>query len=404
MSHYKLDIRGRRAKTGKNAPPLAVRMEHGVKLNRYVFKYSIKQKDGTFKYFQKMRWLGSEGAAEEYERSLKREAPINQLTWIKAHALWCEGTNFSEGHYSNAKTTMKEWMDDFGANSTIEDTTLSVFSAWVDAKAKSGTGRAAQIKRGHLLAIARWCRKRGHISSIPFNYSPKPEARMKDKPPAKIDDYRLYIKSLPAPLSFVWELLGQTGMRLGAACSLLEEDIEKNSFTVTTKGNQRVTYPITPPVRKIFDQARRWKRKLKFSQCPYLFCNTVGGRWTSTTIGRRFKEAGTKKGLPHVTAHQLRHMVGTLLGEANLSENIIMAGLGHLDRKSTQVYVDKTQTMRTQAMDTIVTKLSQTPPKNTKTRVILNQHQSAKITENIEISCPCCQHKLLLVKKIKPQP
>ena len=255
-----------------------------------------------------------------------------------------------------------------------------------------------------ILACHGWCRKRGLIQSIPFEHSPKPDARLKTKLPAKLDDYNDYLKALPIHLALVWEMLGLTGMRIGGACSLLESDIGVDTFTITTKGNQRVTYPITQPIRKVIDRARKWKRKLKFSKSPYLFCNTVGGRWTSTTLGRRFNEEGKRRNLPPVTAHQIRHMAGTLMGEANLSENIIMAGLGHLDRKSTQVYVDKTQNMRRQALDILTKNLPKKLPKNTKTRVILNQHQSAKITENIEISCPCCQHKLLLVKKIKPQP
>ncbi len=46
-------------------------------------------------------------------------------------------------------------------------------------------------------------------------------------------------------------------MRISAACTLLEEDILEDKFTVTTKGSKRVRYPITPDIRRIIDEARR---------------------------------------------------------------------------------------------------------------------------------------------------
>lgn len=408
MAFRKLDDKGNPIpKKGRSKRLPAEKKEHGQTLFHYQVKVSIKQQDGKYKQILRHKWLPDDIAAEEYQRQLLHKAPVNALTWEQAHKLWVEGNigKFSDGHISNSKTTMKQWYEAFGTNSTIETTTLAAFSEWIDELARKGTGRAAQIKRGHLLAIARWCRERGLIVDIPFEHSPKPTSREKKVRPATIEEFYKIADLLPAHQSLLWQLLGVTGMRLGAACNLREADIGKHDFTVLTKGRKRETYPITGPVDDIIKKARKWKAKHKFSKCPYLFCNLVGNRWTSTTFGRYVKKVCGKKEnkLSGITPHQLRHLAGTILGEENLSVNIIMAGLGHADQKSSHIYVDKTAGMRAKAMDVLIQNLYKNNPKRPLDIVDVDCSKLGKTGENVEITCPCCERKFLIRQKIKPQ-
>ena len=407
MSYRRLDANGKPLPTnGRTKRQAAERVERDVPLYLYRIAVAVKQ-EGGYKHIQRRMWLPDDLAAAEAERELLHKAPVKALTWQRGYELWLDdvGKQRSEGHRENVAATMQRWNASFGVNKHIEDTQLGEFTHWIRERAKSGKGRGAQIDQAHLLTISRWCRKQGMVDKLPFEHAPRPEDRTEERAPATTDTFHQAAELLPHHLALLWRLLGFTGMRLGAACSLVEEDIGDRNFTVTTKGDKRVTYPITRPVREIIEAARAWKEEHGFQKAPYLFCNIRGERWTSKSIGKRF---GTildgKDGKPKVTAHQLRHMAGTIMGEKNLSIPTIMAALGHSNAASSQVYVDKTQTMRNSAMKTIVKKLSKNDPSRDLPTIFLSDDDLAKIAEGVTVACPDCRSKLLIIKKKEAQP
>ena len=64
------------------------------------------------------------------------------------------------------------------------------------------------------------------------------------------------------------------------------------------------------------------------------------GRLTPSGIYQMLRRRSRGAGLPTVSPHAMRHGVGTVLGEANLSQHLIAAKLGHRQTRSTECYVE----------------------------------------------------------------
>lgn len=413
MSYRKLDEKGKPvSKNGKNKA--AVRGEGDGKLYHYAVAVSIKQDGGKYKSILRHAWLPNDAAADEFQRQLKRQPSARALTWQDAFDRWIDDNKVkrSPRHIENVEATMRRWIAAFGATKTIGGTELGEYTTWIMERSKSGKGRGAQLDHSHLLAVARWARERGLVTEVPFDHAPKPEDRTEKRAPAAVNEFHQIAEVLPEHLSLLWRLLGLTGMRLGAACVLMESDITDQKFTVTTKGKKRVTYQLTPPTRDIIKKARQWKVDHGFVGKPYLFCNARGEMWNSKSIGNRLgqiiekennaiKKAGGTKFLPKVTAHQLRHLAGTVLGNENFEVPTIMAALGHSNPASSQVYIDKTQTMRNKAMDSLIKNLSKSDPQQHILTVEIDTERLEEIENGIDVDCPCCSAKLLIILKKK---
>lgn len=410
MSIKRIDSKGRVVSSkGKPKTRLAEKVINGVPHYHYEIYVAISQDKGKKTQIRKRYWLPDDLTAEEKERELRREGPVNALTWRGAHARWLRGNDFTESHANDSTLTIDLWEKDFGVNSTIEGTTLAMFSHWVSTYAKKGTGRSAQNRRAHLLAISRWVRARGMVKTIPFEHAPKPPARMKKVKPAEVDVYLAYLEALPVSMRPLWRLLGHTGMRISAACNLKEQDIGESSFTVTTKFNKKVTYQITPALREILDDALRFKAagymkgrgkdKVRVEiTAPNIFINDRGTPWTKDTVNHKLEAVRKASGgaLPKVTPHQLRHMVGTMLAENNYSPDMIQAGLGHDSRASAETYIDQTQKMRNEALAAVagtlenVEKLYISDPKNGKNEPKAHLKNSADNSSEKVVTCPEC--------------
>ncbi len=413
MAYHRLDVNGKPIKP-RSRQKEAERIEGGKSLYHYAIIVALKQDDGKYKHIRRHAWLPGDAEAEEYQRGLLRKPSTKAMTWEKAHEKWLGDVNNKKSirHLANVAATIQRWIKVFGSAKTIEDTTLGEFSEWILDRSKTGKGRGAQLDYAHLIAIAKWNRKRGFVTKVPFEFAPKPASRTQKREAAARDEFHQIADALPKHISLLWQLLGMTGMRLGAACGLLEADIGRDKFTVTTKGSKRVTYPITPPVTEIITQARLWRSAHGFTDKPYLFCNIRGEPWNSRSIGGRIKaiidknnKTVQKEGegvlLPSVTSHQLRHMAGTILGEQNLEVPTIMAALGHANPASSQVYIDKTQKMRNEAMNVLIKNLSKNDIDKPQIELELSPESLSKPNGKIEVECPCCHRNVLIILKKK---
>lgn len=403
MSYRKLDANHiplpRKRRTKREA---ATRLERDVTLYHYEITYVLSLGGGKRKHVRRRFWLPGDVAAAAKERELRYDAPAHALTWGDAYSRWkADRTpHLSQGHLGGVEITMNKWFASFGASSTVEGTTLPAFVEWLQSQAKGNKGRGAQLRRSHLLTIARWCRSRGFVEKIPFEHAPKPDAKMERRRPATVDEFFSIAEILPPQMVWMWRMLGLTGMRISAACTLLESDIGAESFTVTTKGDKRVEYPITPGIREVIDGARAWKLERGFSP-PTLFCSHRGRRWTHY----HFSEQLRKRAKDYkITPHQLRHMAGTIMAEGNLSPDIIQAGLGHSDRSSSEVYIDQTRAMRKTALAAVSKalgdskKIATTDTQSARIASSEPESTTVKMTEDGRIVCPCCSCNILIEK------
>lgn len=407
MSFRRLDAKGKPIpRDGRSMRRPAEKLIRGVPHFHYEISGAIPQADGKRLQYRKRFWLPDDRAADAKEREMLRKPPAEALTWVEAHRRWVEGNRhrFSPGHIANTEITIRQWCQAFGANSTIEGTSLAAFAGWVEDKAKEGKGRGAQIKRGHLLAMARWCRARGMVEAIPFEHAPKPEARTAKRKPAGVEQFHRIAAILPPHMVSMWRIMGLTGMRISAACTLRESDITAQELTVTTKGNKRISYGMTPALAAVIEEARAFKRggvlkgrgkdrKLVPVDNVFLFVNSRGVAWNKGTYNNQLHHCLDAAGMEKITPHQLRHLAGTVMAQSNLSPDIIQAGLGHESRKSAESYIDQTQSMRDQALAVVADFLQ---IKGGFCANSTNSKQGGGDGDDLEkprVICPCCGGK-----------
>lgn len=214
----------------------------------------------------------------------------------------------------------------------------------------------------------------------------------------------------------IWELLAMTGMRLTAALEIKEGDIGETDFRVFTKFRKYVTYSLTPEIRQIIETAKQFKADNEI-ESPYLFTKRNGVAWKKDYFNHRLhrmvdrvnksrQKVAEKKGtayvpLPQLTAHQLRHMAGTILAEQNVSADIIQAGLAHDSRASAESYIDQTQQMRDSALSTIakaITDIQNLSKKSSETRISPHSVPESPKAKNSQANCPLCPFISLYLK------
>ncbi len=417
MAFYKLDAKGKTIpKKGRTTREPVTKKERGKTLYHYEIYVAIPQPDGKARQIRKRYWLPDDIAAQEKQRDLKHEPPSDALTWEEGHRKWLDGHrgDFSEGHVNTSIVCLRQWHEAFGKDSTIEGTTLAQYTKWIDEKAQEGTGRAAQIKHEHMLAIARWCRSKGLVEQIPFEHAKKPKARTQKRTAATGETYAAYLAILPDSMRHLWRLLAYTSMPITAACELREEDIHDDEFRVFTKFREWVPYPMTPEIREVIEAARAVKAGKGISS-PYLFTKDNGRQWRKDYFNNRLKgivqkenERRAKAGLPplpKIVPHQLRHMGGTALAEETMSPDVIKAGLGQKDRRSAETYIDPTMKMRKLAMTTIgrvvadVEKMYKSDMKPATATNKVDHSESAEDGIWEEITCPYCHRKHIRAKE-----
>lgn len=417
MAFYKLDAKGKRIPNkGRTGREPVTKKERGKTLYHYEIYVSIPQPGDKTKQIRKRFWLPDDIAAQEKQREIKHEPPRDALTWVDGHKKWLDfhQGQFSAGHVNTSIVCIRQWSETFGKDSTIEGTTLAQYSRWIDEKALEGTGRAAQIKHEHMLAIARWCRSKGLVEHILFEHAKKPKARTKKRTAATGETYVAYLAILPENMRHLWRMLAYTSMRITAACELKEEDIHDGVFYVFTKFREWVPYPLTPEIREIIEAARTFKSKRGISS-PYLFTKNNGRPWKKDYFNSRLKDIVTAENekranegepaLPKIVPHQLRHMGGTTLAEETMSPDIITAGLAQKDRRSADSYIDPTMKMRTIALTTIgrvVSDVEKMYKKDMNLATHPEQAEESEVTQESiweEITCPHCHHKHIRAKE-----
>ena len=140
MSYSLLDVNGKpiHCKARSKRQP-ATRMDRGVTLYHYEIVVAILGEGGRYRYQKRRFWLPGDFAAADRERILRHDAPVRALTWVDAHRQWLEANEgrLSESHHiASSELALRQWVDVYGANSTVEGTTLAEFSRWVEDRAR----------------------------------------------------------------------------------------------------------------------------------------------------------------------------------------------------------------------------------------------------------------------------
>ena len=143
----------------------------------------------------------------------------------------------------------------------------------------------------------------------------------------------------------IFKTLLFTGLRLSELQGLNVEQVKSRDFlTVVGKGGKERTLPLTPDMKKIFQDFLEWKKEVGESLHPRapLFKNQKGtGRITARGIQYRVdyyvKKAKLKRSF---SPHAFRHTVGYTLGKKGIPIRVIQKLLGHSNINTTAIYVE----------------------------------------------------------------
>ena len=187
------------------------------------------------------------------------------------------------------------------------------------------------------------------------------------------------------------------GLRSTAICNIKPEDVRNGHLTAIDKGEVTRRIPIDETLAEIIEEANA--HRATFSKpADRLFVNKAGLKWNHQSLLRAAQRFWEKAGLEKKKIHEVRHTLGTMAGK-DFSLGMVQAAMGHRSRASSEVYFHPNEEMASTVRQKIVTKLYKNPEKE-------GQNEQSPSTIIIdgdeecgEYLCPCCSHKLLIVKE-----
>jgi site-specific recombinase XerD len=150
----------------------------------------------------------------------------------------------------------------------------------------------------------------------------------------------------------------QTGLRLSEMTGLKREDLTLGigaHVRVIGKGRKERCTPLAKPTVAVL---KAWLREPQRGDANVLFPNARGGRLSADGVQYLLTKHCTAAAkvcpsLKHkrVTVHCLRHTMAMDLLQAGVDRSVIALWLGHESVETTQIYLEATLAMKTQALD-----------------------------------------------------
>jgi integrase len=101
------------------------------------------------------------------------------------------------------------------------------------------------------------------------------------------------------------------------------------------KGSKQRDVPLHPVLRHML---RNWRRECPDPRWVFPSLRHEGAPACESTTRRYLQEVGELAGIPHLTAHVLRHTFATRLLEQTSDLRVVQVALGHSNPKSTTIY------------------------------------------------------------------
>ncbi|MBR1524063.1 MAG: site-specific integrase, partial [Lachnospiraceae bacterium] len=114
----------------------------------------------------------------------------------------------------------------------------------------------------------------------------------------------------------------------------------------TKNKSSRRTFPLTPEIKEMFlkmQEKQKANRELfgngyNMEDSAYVFVDILGNLIAPDYLSRKYTRLRDKYGLPHVTLHEIRHTVATLMVKHKVPMKYVQSYLGHSDFSTTANY------------------------------------------------------------------
>lgn len=150
-----------------------------------------------------------------------------------------------------------------------------------------------------------------------------------------------YQKYYAARAIACYEILLNTGMRIGEVCNLLNDaiDLEAKCIRIVGKGNkERIAYLTGSSVMIALQNYIAIKDQCRVSS-HFFFSTTQGKRMSEESARHLIRRVGKETIGKRITPHMFRHTFASTLLELNVDIRYIQELLGHSSINTTQIYL-----------------------------------------------------------------
>lgn len=305
--------------------------------------------------FQSRRYHGSTGCtakrdAERFEAEIRRKVALGEntkppITIDHACGAWFE----TKGKHQRSSATtfyqLENLAQGLGKNRWLHDLSLRDLDNYIARRRASVSNASVNRETALLRRVANWCEARGYDTpAIDWR-----EVRLKEKAPetrilSAEEEARLFA-ALPESLRPLVEFALISGQRKAEIVMLRWSDVDLVGAraTVSTKGGQRHTFPLTPRLAAII----RAQPKV----CPQVFTYKAerpspkrkdrpqrikGERYPFSKQGwdRKWRRALAEAGIEGFRFHDTRHTALTRLGSIEAAQRLA----NHSDIRTTRRY------------------------------------------------------------------
>lgn len=305
--------------------------------------------------FQSRRYHGSTGCtsrrdAERFEAELRRKAALGEvakppITLDLACGQWFD----IKGQHQRSRATTFYQLDNLavslGKNRWLHDLTLRDLDKYIAKRRATVSNASVNREIALLRRVCNWCEARGYdVPAIDWR-----EAKLKEKAPetrilSAEEEARLF-DHLPESLQPIVEFALISGQRRAEIVTLRWSDVDlvNARATVSTKGGQRHTFPLTPRLAAIIRQQPKVCAQVFTYVCERPSpkrkdrpARRRGERYPFSKQGwdRKWRRALAEAGIEGFRFHDTRHTALTRLGSIEAAQRLA----NHSDIRTTRRY------------------------------------------------------------------
>lgn len=235
------------------------------------------------------------------------------------------------------------------------------------------------------------------VADIPFINVPPLPVRTRRRSAIQESKVQAYLDALQPHVLRPVKLVLFYGLRSTAICNLTPKSVQGDTLIAIDKGDVERRIPIDKMLAEIIEEANTHRATFP-KPADRLFVNKAGFAWNHMSLLRAAQRFWESAGLEKKKIHEVRHTLGTIAGK-HFSLGMVQAAMGHRSRQSSETYFHPNEEMAAEVREKVITELSQNCDKVTKNEsnpvtIVIDENE-----ERGEYLCPCCSHKLLIVKE-----